>query len=241
MTAKSKTVLASSVVGIFSGLLVALAVMPLIPIFAREATPGRVNWGLALGSPIGFIVGAACGAFLYGRAKQVDRFQQLLVEISVIAALVTGIVIQFMLPFRWPLPRFTITAIACLAATGLAVLSAVVLRPLYWRIGPTKGPTYMDRAASLRRLAEKLEQLQKGELPCDRRFVSECLAADAHPDAWDVVANVEHYIADEDIRKREREYKHGQERHLSELIAALRAAAPRDDLLAFNFLSFNRK
>jgi hypothetical protein len=57
----------------------------------------------------------------------------LLVEMSVIATVVAGIVIQFMLPFPWPLPRITITAIACLAAGGLAAVGAVMLRPLYWR------------------------------------------------------------------------------------------------------------
>jgi hypothetical protein len=101
--------------------------------------------------------------------------------------------------------------------------------------------TTMDRVASLRCLAEKLEQLQDGRVACDPQFASECLSADAHPDVWDVMANVEHYIADVDIRKVDRQYKYAQERHLSELIAALRTAAPLDDLMAFNFLTFSRE
>ena len=52
-----------------------------------------------------------------------------------------------------------------------------------------------------------------------------------------VLVNLQHYLADEDIRQRDSVYRQMQESELDRLIALLRSAAPSDALAEIGFLS----
>jgi len=96
----------------------------------------------------------------------------------------------------------------------------------------------MARQESLDLLAERLAALRSGELPCEPDFGDKHLPRAIHSEALDVMANVAHYLADLDIRRRDPEYAQMQQRHMDGLIAALRRGAPRQELLKFSFLTF---
>jgi len=92
-----------------------------------------------------------------------------------------------------------------------------------------------DRRDSLSRLADLLEVALANSSHWSG-ISSENLAADLHRDAQDVLANVDHFLSDADIRKKDAAYKSMQERQMMELIAALRRGAARQELLRFTFL-----
>jgi hypothetical protein len=52
-----------------------------------------------------------------------------------------------------------------------------------------------------------------------------------------VVANVMHFVADDDIRRRDDGYRRMQEDRMRGLIRALKRGAPQDELRRFSFLS----
>ena len=94
----------------------------------------------------------------------------------------------------------------------------------------------MDRLASLTALAELLERIRAAREDDARALMSE-VRPGLHKDANDVWANVWHYVSDYDIRARDAAYRDMQEEHMDKLIRALRAGAPRSELLRYHFLA----
>jgi hypothetical protein len=99
----------------------------------------------------------------------------------------------------------------------------------------------MDRQASLELLADALVPVLEGATT-DVSLLAHVpapigLKALIHPDVLDVLANVDHFLADADIRSRDLEYGAMQEMHMRRLIAALRRGAPLNELLTYSFLS----
>jgi hypothetical protein len=105
------------------------------------------------------------------------------------------------------------------------------------KLGEESGPVSvrLDRELSLSLVAAALEQLAGQAL--QQKAKIDALPGNLHEDAVDVLANVEHFIADSDIRGWDEGYRRMQEEHLSGLLRSLRAGAPREALLRFNFLS----
>jgi hypothetical protein len=104
----------------------------------------------------------------------------------------------------------------------------------------------MNRDVSLTVLAEVLTQIAResgNEERSPREFVSIAnslihrLPPDLHEDAYAVLPNVDHFIADLDIRRKDEAYKTMQHTHMNRLIDALRSGAPRDQLLQYSFLT----
>jgi hypothetical protein len=95
----------------------------------------------------------------------------------------------------------------------------------------------MERQVSLTLVADALSKVLT-DAPESAREVLQTLPADLHPDAMDVLANVEHYLADADIRNSDEQYRKMQETQMHGLIATLLRGAPRDELLSFSFLSW---
>jgi hypothetical protein len=94
----------------------------------------------------------------------------------------------------------------------------------------------IDRAASLTILVGILEPLLRTPATDSRSLWSQ-LPPGLHDDALDVMANVTHFADDADIRQRDPAYRRMQEEHMRRLIAALRAGAPAEELLRYNFLT----
>ena len=93
----------------------------------------------------------------------------------------------------------------------------------------------LDREASLSLVAAALEQLT-GERQQQRATV-EALPPNLHQDAVDVLANVDHFIDDADIRAWDERWRRMQEDHLRGLIRSLRDGASREVLLRFDFVN----
>jgi phosphate uptake regulator len=95
----------------------------------------------------------------------------------------------------------------------------------------------IDRRSSLTLLADVLERVLvcKNENP---RVILQQLPSELHSDVVDVLSNVEHFMADGDIRRRDEAYKEMQETQLRQLIAALRRGDSREALLDYSFLSW---
>ena len=93
----------------------------------------------------------------------------------------------------------------------------------------------LDGRQSLSLLATTLERL--GEEPEKARASVNRLPKGLHEDAIDVLANVNHFLDDFDIRLEDESYRRMQEAHLRGLIQSLRENAPREDLMRFTFLS----
>lgn len=90
------------------------------------------------------------------------------------------------------------------------------------------------RTASLTLLADVLTRILNAE--GEASSILATLPTHLHPDAVDVLANVGHFISDDDIRLKHESYKDMQEGQMRQLIASLRSGAPREALLAFSFL-----
>lgn len=58
-------------------------------------------------------------------------------------------------------------------------------------------------------------------------IIMQKLRAGLHPDAVDVLSNVDHFVADSDIRRRDEAYKEMQETQMRQLIDALRRGESR--------------
>jgi hypothetical protein len=93
----------------------------------------------------------------------------------------------------------------------------------------------VGRSESLATLAAALESMLKGGSTWSADSMARWRTA-LHPDGADVMANVDHFIADSDIRATDPEYRAFQDSQMRELIGALRRAAPREELLSFSFL-----
>jgi hypothetical protein len=98
-------------------------------------------------------------------------------------------------------------------------------------------PEVLDRRTSLSLLAEALDKLLSADPNGEEAFL-ECLPANLHADAVDVLTNVMHFVADADIRAREASYGEAQRAQMRKLIEALRLGESRARLLEFSFLSF---
>jgi hypothetical protein len=92
-----------------------------------------------------------------------------------------------------------------------------------------------DRTESLNLIASTLERIRSCSKP-EAAALIDGLPTQLHPDARAVLANVEHYIADYDLRGRDDVYRRAQEQDLESLILALRRGDSREELLDYTFL-----
>jgi len=92
-----------------------------------------------------------------------------------------------------------------------------------------------DRTESLNLIADTLEKIRSSSKR-EAAALVDGLPAQLHPDARAVLANVEHYIADYDIRRRDETYRRVQEQDLEGLILALRRGDSREELLDYTCL-----
>jgi hypothetical protein len=96
----------------------------------------------------------------------------------------------------------------------------------------------MSREEDANRLADDLESLRTGLLS-ESAFRSKCQSA-VVPALLDVIwPNLEHYLADFDIRDRDHDYRAMQDAEMAKLIRLLRAAAPDDELDDISFLGYS--
>ena len=95
----------------------------------------------------------------------------------------------------------------------------------------------IERNASLAILADVLEQVLTSNDEGSRSMIKQ-LPADLHTDAIDVLSNVDHFVADSGIRRRDETYKEMQETQMRQLIDALRQGESREVLLNYSFLSW---
>jgi hypothetical protein len=142
VTTRLKTVGAGALYGIVAGACAALAVMRLVPSVGHPVTlrqlPWDFGWAVFYSWPIGPLVGALAGAFLYWRGQRVASFRRLLLETSALAAASVAALVQAALPVAWELPRMRITLIGAFGAAVLAAVGTLILRPMYW---PTRPPS----------------------------------------------------------------------------------------------------
>ena len=95
----------------------------------------------------------------------------------------------------------------------------------------------MERSPSLQLLADILQSVLEGEIGAmNGADITARLPNDIHPDVHDVMAHVEHFLADADIRADDLHYRSMQEDQMKGLINALRNNADSDKLLRFTFI-----
>ena len=83
--------------------------------------------------------------------------------------------------------------------------------------------------------ADSLEQLSRGQLSPDE--IRERYWADSTPQLiQDVMACVEHYLSDDDVRAKDAAYRQMQETEMARLVQLLRTGGTRQELLAITFL-----
>ena len=93
----------------------------------------------------------------------------------------------------------------------------------------------MSKEEDGNRLADDLESLRTGKLS-ESEFRAKWQAA-VVPELLSVIwPNLEHYLADLDIRERDRDYRAMQDAEMEKLVQLLRAAAPEGELAAIHFL-----
>ena len=93
----------------------------------------------------------------------------------------------------------------------------------------------LTRDESLSLLADVLDQFSTST-GAEARALMAGIPSGVHPDVVAVLANVEHYVADYDIRAKDDEYARIQDRELESLITALRRGDSLDELLEFSLL-----
>lgn len=92
-----------------------------------------------------------------------------------------------------------------------------------------------ERQQSLDLLADLLEALLRSPAlspPVSRTS----LPSGLHPDVYEVMCNVEHFLCDDDLREQDANYKERQEEQMRNLINDLRRGAPLRELMRHNFL-----
>jgi hypothetical protein len=105
------------------------------------------------------------------------------------------------------------------------------------RVDPKRGLS-MSRSDDASRIADDLESLRTGTL-LESEFREKCQAA-AVPDLLNVIcANLEHYLADFDIRERDPAYREMQNAEMEKLVRLLRAGAPDAELAKIHFLGYS--
>ncbi len=96
----------------------------------------------------------------------------------------------------------------------------------------------MSRSEDANRLADDLESLWTGTLS-DSEFRQKCQAV-VVPDLLNVIwPNLEHYLADLDIRERDPDYCAMQDAEMEKLVRQLRAGAPDAQLAKIHFLGYS--
>ena len=134
MTARQKTVILGTLFGIVAGMASALTTMHFVPSIGHSVRLDRLSrdivWALFFSSPFGAVVGASTSAFMYWRARARVTAQRAIIETMTLAAFVSAVATQMVLPVSWGLPRATITAIVVGCASVLAILGSLVLWPL---------------------------------------------------------------------------------------------------------------
>jgi hypothetical protein len=96
----------------------------------------------------------------------------------------------------------------------------------------------MSRNEDANRLADDLESLRTGTLS-ESEFRAKCQAA-VVPDLLSIIwPNLEHYLADLDIRKRDPDYRAMQDAEMEKLVRLLRAGAPDAELATIHFLGYS--
>lgn len=136
MTARLWTIGAGALYGIVAGACAALAVMRLMPGVGHAVELRHLSWDFGWAVfyswPLGLVIGASAGAFLYRRAPKVTRFRRLIAETCALASIAVGVLIQFALPIAWGLPRGWITVLGTVCAATLAAIGTLLLKPFYW-------------------------------------------------------------------------------------------------------------
>jgi hypothetical protein len=96
----------------------------------------------------------------------------------------------------------------------------------------------MRRNEAANRLADDPDSLRTGTLS-ESEFREKCQTA-VGPDLLNVLwPNLEHYLADLDIRERDAEYRAMQDGEMEKLIRLLRAGAPDAELARIHFLGYS--
>jgi hypothetical protein len=96
----------------------------------------------------------------------------------------------------------------------------------------------MSREEDAKRLADDLESLRTGMLS-ESEFRAKCQSA-VVPELLGVIwPNLEHYLADFDIRDRDPDYRAMQDAEMAKLVRLLRAGAPDDELADISFLGYS--
>jgi hypothetical protein len=93
----------------------------------------------------------------------------------------------------------------------------------------------MSREEDAKRLADDLESLRTGKLS-ESEFRAKCKSAVVSELLRVIWPNLEHYLADFDIRDRDSDYRAMQNAEMATLIQLLRAGAPDAELVEINFL-----
>jgi hypothetical protein len=93
----------------------------------------------------------------------------------------------------------------------------------------------MTRDESLKFLADVLDQFST-RTRAEAKALIKGVPSEIHPDVIAVLANVQHYVADYDIRAKDDEYARIQEREIQDLISALRRGDSLDELLNFSLI-----
>jgi hypothetical protein len=96
----------------------------------------------------------------------------------------------------------------------------------------------VSRENDANRVADDLESLRTGELS-ESVFRAKWQAA-VVPELLGVIwPNLEHYLADLDIRKRDPDYRAMQNAEMEKLVQLLRAGAPIAELAEIHFLGYS--
>lgn len=93
----------------------------------------------------------------------------------------------------------------------------------------------MSREEDVSRLADDLESLRTGRLT-DREFRANWQVAEVSGLPSVIWPNLEHYLADIDIRERDPAYRAMQDAEMEKLVRLLRARAPDVELAKVTFL-----
>lgn len=133
MASSLRSVAVGALYGVVAGACTALAIMFFVPEVGHPIKEGHLlwdmGWAVAYSWPVGLLAGIAGGAFLHRRAQSVS-VGRLLLESAALASAAIAVVIQFVLPSAWNLPRARITAVAMVVAAVLAVCGGTIIRPL---------------------------------------------------------------------------------------------------------------
>jgi hypothetical protein len=97
----------------------------------------------------------------------------------------------------------------------------------------------MSTEQDANRLADDLESLRAGTLS-ESAFRAKWQAAVVVPEQLSVIwPNLEHYLADRDLRDRDSDYRAMQDAEMEKLVQLLRTGAPNAELAEIHFLGYS--